>query len=112
MISLRKIVGALLLLGLVGTTAACGDDDDSSGGSAAKLESCKQVCAKVQTANCPLNFGQEACNQICDAHAQAPAACQDALKAVSDCQLTQADICSATGCDAQETAYQQACATK
>jgi hypothetical protein len=28
---------------------------------------------------------------------------------VSDCQLTSSDICTAAGCDAQESAYQQAC---
>ena len=110
MISIQKIFGAVLLLGLLGTVA-CGDDDDSSGGGAAAVASCKQVCAKTSGKPCDL-FGAEVCNQICDAHAQAPAACQNALKAVSDCQLAQADICSAAGCDQQETAYQQACATK
>ena len=84
----------------------CGDDEDSSAG---KLESCKQVCDRSATAACGLSVPVDLCKQLCDAHAQAPAACQDALKAVSDCQLTQTDVCAATGCDAQETAYQAAC---
>jgi hypothetical protein len=112
MTSIKKIAFAVLLLGLMGTVACGGDDDDSSGGGAAAIASCKQVCTKTSGAKCALDLGVELCNQICDAHAQAPAACQNALKAVSDCQLAQADICSAAGCDQQETAYQQACTTK
>lgn len=111
MISIKKIVGAVLLLGLMGTVA-CGDDDDDSSGGAAAVASCKQVCTKMSGANCPLDLGADFCNQVCDAHTQAPAACQNALKAVSDCQLAQADICSMAGCDQQQTAYQQACGTK
>ena len=104
---LGKLRVSSLLIAMVGGVVACGGDDDGGGGSAAKLESCKQVCAKSST--CPISFPIDTCKQLCDAHAQAPAACQDALKAVSDCQLAQADVCSASGCDAQETAYEQAC---
>ena len=107
---LRKLCGLGLVLAVaVGGVVACGGGDDNGGGSAAKLVSCKQVCDKSATASCPISLPADTCKQICDAHAQAPVACQDALKAVSDCQLTLADICSASGCDAQETAYQQAC---
>lgn len=107
--NLKQISGSCaVLLALGFGVTGCGDDNDSSG-SPAKLASCKQVCEKAATASCPISLPLDACKQICDAHAQTPAACQDALKALSDCQLTQADICTAPGCDAQETAYQQAC---
>jgi hypothetical protein len=106
---MRSVCISSLLFAVVGGVVACGGDDGDGGGSAAKLESCKQMCEKAEAAHCPITLGLDACKQICDAHAQAPAACQDALKAVSDCQLAQADACSASGCDAQETAYQQAC---
>jgi hypothetical protein len=85
---------------------ACDDDENDS---AAKLESCKQVCDKSATAACGLAFPVDVCKQLCDAHAQASAACQDALKATSDCQLTQANVCAGTGCEAQDDAYQAAC---
>jgi hypothetical protein len=107
---LRKLCGFGLVLAVaLGGAVACGGGDDNGGGSAAKLASCKQVCDKSAAVPCPISFPVDACKQLCDAHAQAPVACQDALKAVSDCQLAQADICSASGCDAQETAYQTAC---
>ena len=103
---LRKLCGATVLLALV--AVACGDDEADN--SAAKLASCKQVCDKSATAMCGLNLvPADLCKQFCDAHAQAPAACQDALKAQSDCQLTKADVCAGTGCEAQDTAYQTAC---
>ena len=106
----RKLWVSGLLLAVLGGVVACGgDDDDGGGGSAAKLASCKQVCDKSATASCVISLPVDTCKQLCDAHAKAPVACQDALKAVSDCQLAQADVCSASGCDAQETAYQQAC---
>jgi hypothetical protein len=91
-----------------GGVVACGSDDEG-GGSAAKLESCKQVCEKSATAKCLISLPVGACKELCDAHAQAKPACQDALKASSDCQLASADVCTAAGCDAQGTAYQQAC---
>ena len=107
---IQKLCVSAFLVVLVGCVVACGSDDSNNGGgSSAKLESCKQVCAKQATAKCPISLPLDACNQICDAHAQASSACQDALKAVSDCELTQADVCAIAGCDAQETAYQQAC---
>ena len=102
---LRKLCGATVLLAFV--AVACGDDEEDH--SAAMLESCKKVCDKSATAMCGgLDLG-DFCKQVCDAYVQAPAACQDAVKAVSDCQLTQADICADTGCDAQNTAYETAC---
>jgi hypothetical protein len=105
----RKLrISGLLLVVLAGVVA-CGDDDDDGGGSAAKLASCKQVCDKSATASCVISLPVDTCKQLCDAHAQTPVACQDALKAVSDCQLASADVCTAAGCDAQETAYQMAC---
>jgi hypothetical protein len=104
----QKVCAGGLLLVAFGGVVACGSDDDG-GGSAAKLESCKKVCEKSATANCVISLPADACKELCDAHAQASAACQDALKASSDCQLASADVCTAPGCDAQETAYQQAC---
>jgi hypothetical protein len=95
----------LAALGLVG----CGGDDDDGAGSAARLVSCKQVCDKAATAACVISIPVEPCKQLCDAYAQTPRVCQDAVKAVSDCQLAAPDVCSFAGCDAQETAYQQAC---
>lgn len=107
--NLKGISGSCaVLLALSFGVVACGDDDEGSG-SAAKLASCKQVCEKQASASCPISLPIDACKQICDAHSQASAVCQDALKALSDCQLTQPDVCAASGCDAQETAYQQAC---
>jgi hypothetical protein len=106
---MRKVLVSTFLLALTGgLLTACGDDDDGDS-SAAKLASCKQVCDKSSMATCPISLPVDTCKQICDAHAQTPVACQDALKAVSDCQLTQTDVCAVAGCDAQETAYQQAC---
>jgi hypothetical protein len=106
----RKLSVFGLLFVSLGGVVACGDDDDDSGGSsAAKLASCKQVCDKSATASCVISLPIDVCKQLCDAHAQLSAACQDALKGVSDCQLASADVCTAAGCDAQETAYQQAC---
>jgi hypothetical protein len=102
---LRKLRGATIVLAWV--AIACGDDEE--GNSAAKLESCKKVCDKSATASCGLNIPAEVCKQLCDAHAHTPAACQDALKSVSDCQLTQTDVCAGTGCEAQDTAYEAAC---
>ena len=104
----RKLCISGLLLVVLAGVVACGDDDDS-GGSAAKLVSCKQVCEKSAAASCVISLPVDACKQLCDAYAQTSAACQDAVKAVSDCQLTQADVCAISGCDAQETAYQTAC---
>ena len=106
---LRKVVVSTFLVALTGgLLTACGDDDDGDS-TAAKLESCKQVCEKTATAMCVISLPLDTCKQFCDAHAQTPVACQNALKAVSDCQLTQADVCAAPGCDTQEAAYQQAC---
>ena len=93
-------------IGVVG----CGDDND--GDSSAKLASCKQVCEKQSTVTCAISFPLDLCKQLCDAHAQAPAACQDALKSLSDCQLTQADVCSDSGCQTQSNAYEAACSSK
>jgi len=104
----RKLRISAVLLALVAGAVACGSDDDG-GGSSAKLASCKQVCEKSATASCALMIPIDTCKQLCDAHSQASSACQDALKAVSDCQLTSSDVCTAAGCDAQESAYQQAC---
>lgn len=104
----QKVCAGGLLVIAFGGVVACGSDDDG-GGSAAKLESCKKVCEKSATANCVISLPVDACKELCDAHAQTKAACQDALKAVSDCQLASADVCTAAGCDAQETTYQQAC---
>jgi hypothetical protein len=105
---LRKLCGATVLLALA--AVACGDDEPEN--SAAKLESCKKVCDKSASASCGLTIPADVCKQFCDVHAQAPAACQDALKSLSDCQLTQADVCAGTGCEAQDTAYEAACNTK
>jgi hypothetical protein len=102
---LRKLCGATVLLAFV--AVACGDDEEDN--SAAKLQSCKQVCDKSATAMCGITIPADICKQLCDAYTQAPAACQDAVKALYDCQLTQADICSDTGCEAQNTAYEAAC---
>ena len=104
----QKVCAGGLLLIAFGGVVACGSDDEG-GSSTAKLESCKQVCDKSSTANCALSLPVDACKELCDAFAQASASCQDALKASSDCQLASADVCTAAGCDAQETAFQQAC---
>lgn len=104
----QKVCAGGLLLVAIGGVVACGSDDDG-GGSAAKLESCKKVCEKSSTANCPISIPVADCKELCDAHAQAKPACQDALKGVSDCQLASTDVCTAAGCDAQETTYAQAC---
>jgi hypothetical protein len=103
----QKVCAGGLLLVAFGGVVACGSDDD--GGSSAKLESCKQVCDKSATANCFISIPADTCKSVCDAFAQASASCQDALKALSDCQLTSADVCTSAGCDSQEAAYQQAC---
>ena len=105
---LRNLGTTSLLMAVFIGVVGCSSDDDG-GDSSAKLASCKQVCEKQATATCPISFPLETCKQVCDAHAQAPAACQDALKALSDCQLTQADVCSDSGCDAQSSAYDAAC---
>jgi len=107
--SLRKLSVTGLLAAVLVVVVGCGGDDSSSN-SSAKLESCKQVCDK--SVSCPISFGADACKQICDAHSQASAACQDALKALSDCQLKAADICADTGCDSESTAYNTACSSK
>ena len=104
----RKLSVAGLLVVVVSAVVACGSDDDG-GGSAAKLASCKQLCDKSATAACAFTVPADICKEVCDAHAQASAACQDALKASSDCQLAAPDVCSPTGCEAQSNAYQQAC---
>ena len=109
--SFAKLGITSLLLAVVGIVG-CGGDDDDAGASSAKLASCKQVCEKSSAASCAISLPVDTCKQICDAHAQTPAACQDALKALSDCQLAQADVCSDTGCDSQDTAYNQACGSK
>lgn len=103
----RKVCASLFLLSVAGLVA-CGSDDDDKGGSSAKLESCKTVCDKTVAGGCQF-LGAEDCKKVCDAFAQASSACQDALKAQSDCQLSQADVCSGSGCDAQESAFNQAC---
>lgn len=104
----KKLCILSCLFGLLGMVTACGSDDDKGGG-AAKLESCKQLCDKQAAANCPLNLGADVCKQFCDAFAQAPAACQDASKAASDCQLAQADVCATDACKSQEMAVENAC---
>ena len=104
----QRMCGAVLLLAVFGGVVACGSDDEG-GSSTAKLESCKQVCDQSSTANCLITLPADTCKEICGAFAQASAACQDALKAFSDCQLASADVCTAPGCDAQNAAYQQAC---
>ncbi|HYQ04782.1 MAG TPA: hypothetical protein VER96_39175 [Polyangiaceae bacterium] len=109
--SLRKLSVTGLLAAVLVVVVGCGGDDSNSGSNnSAKLESCKQVCDK--SVNCPIAFPADTCKQLCDAHSQASAACQDALKAVSDCQLKQADICADTGCDSESTAYNTACSSK
>lgn len=105
----RNLGTTSLLMAVVVGVVGCGGDDNGGGGSSVKLASCKQVCEKQSMVTCPISFPLEACKQICDAHAQAPAACQDALKALSDCQLTQPDICSDSGCQTQSDAYDAAC---
>ena len=104
--SARSTLILSLMLGVAGALTACGDDDD---GSAARLQSCKLVCEKFASAACLISIPVDTCNQLCDAHAQTPVACQDALKVVSDCQLALPDICMIEGCDAEEEAYHQAC---
>jgi hypothetical protein len=105
---LRKLCVSSLLLAVVGGVVGCSSDDDNGGGSTAKLASCKQVCDK--SGACPnAIFTVADCKQLCDAFAQASASCQDALKAESDCQLAQADVCANTGCDAQQSAFNTAC---
>jgi hypothetical protein len=109
---MRKVlVSTFLFVSVGGWLTACGgeDEDDDAASSAAKLEPCKQVCEKSVMVMCEFTLPVDACSQICEAHAQAPAACQDALKALSDCQLRAVDVCLVTGCDAEETAYDQAC---
>jgi hypothetical protein len=63
-------------------------------------------------ANCAISIPVDDCKAICDLFGGASAACQDAMKAMSDCQLASTDVCTAPGCDAQETAYSQACNNK
>jgi len=106
---LRNLKPTGLLIAVVLGVVGCGSDDGGGGDSSAKLASCKQACEKQSTANCAISLPLDTCKQFCDAHAQASSACQDALKALSDCQLTQSDICSDSGCDAQTTAYDAAC---
>ena len=103
----RKVCASLCLLSVMGLVA-CGGDDDDKGGSSAKLESCKTVCEKTAAGGCQF-LAVDDCKKLCDAFAQASAACQDAVKAQSDCQLAQADVCGNTGCDAQVSALDQAC---
>ena len=87
--------------------AACDNDDNKN--SSAKLASCKQVCDKSANCQGPIQISVADCKTLCDAFAQGSAACQDALKAQSDCELAAADICNVTGCDAQEMAVNTAC---
>ncbi|HVJ19016.1 MAG TPA: hypothetical protein VM686_26530 [Polyangiaceae bacterium] len=105
--SMLALVNALALTAMI--TACGGDDDDDDGGgsSAAAIASCKQVCAEQAAGNCSL-FPVDACNQLCDAFAQASPACQSAMKSVSDCQLEQG-VCDVAVCDDEEMAFQQAC---
>ena len=105
----RKLSISGWLLVVVAGVVGCGDDGGDGGSSAAKLASCKQVCDKSATASCVISIPADTCKQFCDVFAQASAACQDALKAYSDCQLASADVCTAPGCDAQQAAYEQAC---
>ncbi len=104
----RSLLVLVMFLGLA--VGACGgDDDDEEGSSAAKLESCKQLCDAQAAASCPSIFDVATCKQFCDAFTQAPSACQDAMKASSDCQLAQQDVCSTDACQVEEDAVTQAC---
>jgi hypothetical protein len=76
--------------------AACGSSDDKPAGSASgAVEACSQVCVKQGEKMCPNPFmiTVDQCKQLCAAFGQASAACQAEIKAQSDCQLMQSDIC-------------------
>ena len=103
----RLVFVSTFLLGASVMLPACGSDDN--GGSAAKLASCKQVCDKSANCQSPIQISVADCKTFCDVFAQGSAACQDALKAQSDCELAAADICNVTGCDAQEMAVNTTC---
>ena len=104
-----RLLVALLLTAVAGTACGGDDDDGDGGGSAAELESCKLVCNNMEAAACPISFPADICKMFCDAFASTSATCRQAVKMVSDCQLTLSDICSVQGCEAEEQAYQQAC---
>src|SRR6187200_1356959 len=108
MIRIRSALVLATVLVLAGAVTGCGGDDDEDN-SASKLESCKQLCDEQATAACPLMLPADTCKQFCDLFAQAPAACQDAMKTASDCQLAQPDVCDIAACEQEESAYQQAC---
>jgi hypothetical protein len=105
MIQYRSVPLLALLLGLA---SACGGDDEEDD-SAARLASCKQACDAVVEANCQIAFPADTCKDLCDVYAQTSVACQQAIKATSDCQLAQADVCDTSACSTEQQAAQQAC---
>jgi hypothetical protein len=100
---------ALFLAAILGLAlGACGDDEDEDD-SAARLASCKQVCDEQAAAACPFMLPAETCKQFCDIFARADAACQEGMQRFSDCQLAQPDICDTSACEAEQSAFSQAC---
>ena len=78
--------------------AACSGDDKPAGSTSGAVESCNQVCQKQADKMCPNPFmiSVDDCKQLCGAVGSAGSpACQAEIKAQSDCQLMQPDICTA-----------------
>ena len=81
---------------------ACSSDDKPAPSGGGAVESCSSVCQKQADQNCPNPFmiTADQCKQLCAAVVMAGSdACKAEIKARSDCQLMQQDICkSETAC--------------
>jgi hypothetical protein len=78
---------------------ACSSSSSNSpsGTSGSAVDSCNAVCQKQGDKMCPnpLMVTVDQCKQLCGAFVgSASAACQAEIKAQSDCQLMQQDICT------------------
>ncbi len=78
--------------------AACSSNSDQPAGSGSDaIASCNKVCDKQGEKMCsgPIMVSVDDCKQLCAAFVNASSpACQAQIKAESDCQLMQSDICT------------------
>jgi len=110
----KSLLGLFGVFGLVSVLSASGCGSSSGGASASQADavaSCNAWCDAYIAAACadPLYTSAADCKTTECSPETASAACYAAVKALYDCEKTQADICGDTGCTNQVGAAISAC---
>ncbi len=109
----KLLLGLCGVFGLVSVLAASGCGGSSGGGAtlAEATASCNAWCDAYIAEACadPLYTTADECKTTECSPETASASCYAAVKALYDCEKTQADICGDTGCTSQVGAAISAC---